>query len=83
MSCPGMDRKNRYRNICWILFLSLTLGMSVKALAASDAWAIERRIAWGRLSERGKEGKRHARLFTQPARSVKKDVPEGAPLFRP
>ena len=41
MSCPGMDRKNRYRNICWVLFLSLTLGMSVKALAASDAWAIE------------------------------------------
>ena len=41
MSCPAMDRKNRYRNVLWVLFLGLTLGMSVEALAASDAWAIE------------------------------------------
>ena len=36
-----MARKNRYRNVLWVLFLGLTLGMSVEALAASDAWAIE------------------------------------------
>ena len=51
MSCPAMARKNRYRNVLWVLFLGLTLGMSVEALAASDAWAIEDASARARLPD--------------------------------
>ena len=51
MSCPAMARKNRYRNVLWALFLGLILGMSVEALAASDAWAIEDASARARLPD--------------------------------